>query len=151
MRSPTVIPAEALEVHPESSFKPVQTWAWAGGLLLLIQHHVWGKWITGPYFVEVPSGPSCPPVWMQTVLVAWTGVIHLGFPVAIYCFIIKPRRRERHITTDGMLLGAFAPLFFPDPLLDHLNAGCTCNAGCGTGARGCRTSRVGCPGVSRAR
>jgi hypothetical protein len=128
MRSATAIPVEALEARPESSFKPVQAWAWAGGLILLIQLYVWGKWITGPYFVEVPSGPSIPPVWMQTVLVTWTGVIMLGFPVAIYFFIIKPWRRERRITNDGMLLGAFALLFFQDPLLNYLNTWCTYNS-----------------------
>jgi hypothetical protein len=128
LRAPTEIPAEALEARPESVFNPVQAWAWVGGLILVLQLYVWGKWITGPYFVEVPPGPSDPPTWMKTVLTVWTGVIVAGWPVAVYHFLIKPWRRERRITTDGMLLGAFTFLFFQDPLLNYLNTWCTYNS-----------------------
>ena len=60
LRAPTEIPAEALGARPESAFKPVQAWALAGGILLVFQLYVWGKWIAGPYFTPVPSGPSVP-------------------------------------------------------------------------------------------
>lgn len=128
MRAATPLPTEAVDASPAPGFQPVQAWAWAGGLILVFQLYVWGKWITGPYFAPVPSGPSVPPVWMQNVLVTWTGVIMLGFPVAIYFFLIKPWRLERRITTDGMLLGAFGLLFFQDPLLNYLNTWCTYNS-----------------------
>jgi len=117
----------SLYAQSDSSFKPVQTWGLFGGAILAVQLWVWAKWITGPYFVRVPAGPSDPPTWMKTVLVTWTGVIMLGFPVAIYYFLVRPWRRERRITTDGMLLGAFGLAFFQDPLLNYLNTWCTYN------------------------
>ena len=92
-----------------------------------MQLYVWTKWVTGPYFVRVPPGPSDPPTWMKIVLVTWTSVIMLGLPVAVYYIIIRPWRRERRITTDGMLLGAFGLVFFQDPLLNYLNTWCTYN------------------------
>ena len=101
IRLATEVPAEAAEARAESTFTPVVAWAWAGGLLLVFQLYVWGMWITGPYFTAVPPGPSDPPTWMKTVLTVWTGVIVLGWPVAVYHFLIKPWRRERRITTDG--------------------------------------------------
>ena len=83
------IQPESLDAQPRSSFKPVQAWALAGGAILAVQLYVWASWVTGPYFVRVPAGPSDPPTWMKTVLVTWTGVIMLGLPVAIY-YIVHP-------------------------------------------------------------
>jgi len=118
---------ESLHVQPRASFSPVQAWAFAGGAVLAVQLYVWIKWVTGPYFVRVPAGPSDPPTWMKTILVIWTGVIMLGLPVALYYVVIRPWRRERRITTDAMLLGAFGLAFFQDPLLNYLNTWCTYN------------------------
>jgi hypothetical protein len=92
LRVSTELPTEALSVEPRSEFKPVVAWAWVGGVVLAVQLYVWAKWILGPNFERVPAGPSDPPIWMQTVLIIWTGVIMAGFPVAIYHFIIKPWR-----------------------------------------------------------
>ena len=117
----------SLHARPSASFNPVQTWAFLGGAILAVQLYVWAKWVTGPYFVRVPPGPSDPPTWMKTVLTVWTGVICIGLPVALYYIVIKPWRRERRITTDGMLLVAFGLLFFQDPLLNYLNTWCTYN------------------------
>ncbi len=117
----------SLYAQSHSSFKPVQAWALVGGAVLAVQLWVWAKWITGPYFVRVPAGPSDPPTWMKVVLVTWTSVIMLGFPISIYYFLIRPWRRDRRITTDGMLLGAFGLAFFQDPLLNYLNTWCTYN------------------------
>ena len=121
------IQTESLYAQPQSSFKPVQAWALLGGAILAVQLYVWAKWVTGPYFVRVPSGPSDPPTLMKIVLVTWTSVICLGFPVGLYYFIIKPWRRERRITTDGMLMVAFGLLFFQDPLLNYFNTWSTYN------------------------
>src|SRR5262245_5405754 len=121
------IRAASLCVQAQTSIMPVQAWAYAGGAILAVQLYVWMKWVTGPYFVRVPAGPSDPPTWMKIVLVTWTGVIMLGLPVAIYYVIIRPWRRERRITTDGMLMGAFGLVFFQDPLLNYLNTWCTYN------------------------
>jgi hypothetical protein len=118
---------ESLQARPRAAVDTVQAWALAGAGILAVQLYVWAKWITGPYFVRVAAGPSDPPTWMKTVLTVWTGVICLGLPVAVYYIVIKPWRRERRITTDGMLLGAFGLAFFQDPLLNYLNTWCTYN------------------------
>ena len=38
--------------------KPVQIWAAFGGAILLLQLYVWTRWVTGPYFEQVPAGPT---------------------------------------------------------------------------------------------
>ncbi|MEU5884741.1 spirocyclase AveC family protein [Spirillospora sp. NPDC047279] len=113
------------EIQPKT--KPVRIWAALGGAILLFQLYVWIRWITGPHFERVPPGPSDPPTLMKVVLLTWTAVICLGLPVGIYFFIIRPWRRERRITFDGMLLVACGLLFFQDPLLNYFNTWSTYN------------------------
>jgi Spirocyclase AveC-like len=118
----------ALGTRPESTVKPVRIWAIAGGAILAFQLYVWIRWITGPYFKRVPAGPSDPPTLMKVVLLTWTAVIVLGLPVGIYYFIVRPWRRERRITLDGILLVACGLLFFQDPLLNYFNTWSTYNS-----------------------
>jgi hypothetical protein len=119
--------AASLGAPVQSRVTPVQIWAVVGGAILALQLYVWIRWITGPYFVRVPTGPSDPPMLMKAILVTWTAVIMVGLPVGIYYFIVRPWRRERRITTDGMLLVACGLLFFQDPLLNYVNTWCTYN------------------------
>lgn len=115
------------QAQARSSFKAVEAWAFVGALILALELYVWAKWITGPYFVPVPSGPSEPPELMKIALVTWTAVTVIGLPISLYFFIVKPWLRERRITTDGMLLLAFGFMSFQDPLLNYTNTWCTYN------------------------
>ena len=121
------IQADSLGIQSRSTISPVHMWAFVGGLILAIQLFIWAKWITGPYFVRVPAGPSDPPLFMKTILVVWTTVICIGLPIGIYYFIIRHWRQERRITTDGMLLVSCGLLFFQDPLLNYFNTWSTYN------------------------
>ncbi|HZU46617.1 MAG TPA: DUF5135 domain-containing protein, partial [Mycobacterium sp.] len=96
--------AASLGTQVQPTVKPVRIWAIIGGAILTFQLYVWIRWITGPYFVRVPTGPSDPPMLMKAILMTWTTVIVVGLPVGIYYFIVRPWRRERRITLDGMLL-----------------------------------------------
>ena len=119
-------PAATLgDVRPPSS--RVRIWAAAGGLLLALQIYVWVRWITGPYFQRVPSGPSDPPMYMQVVLLGNAALMCVGLPLAIWWFLIRPWMRERRITLDGLLLVSCALFFFQDPLLNYFNTWCTYN------------------------
>ncbi|MBF6220544.1 spirocyclase AveC family protein [Nocardia abscessus] len=119
--------AASLGAQVQSPSKPVRIWAIIGGLILAFQVYVWIRWVSGPFFVRVPTGPSDPPTWMKTILITWTAVILAGWPIGIYYFIVRPWRRERRITTDGMLLVACGLLFFQDPLLNYFNTWSTYN------------------------
>lgn len=103
--------AASLGAQVQSPVKPVRIWAAIGGAILAFQLYVWIRWITGPNFERVPTGPSDPPMFMKAILMTWTGVIVVGLPASLYYFIIRPWRRERRITLDGMLLVACGLLF----------------------------------------
>jgi hypothetical protein len=119
--------AAALGAEVQSTAKPVTIWATVGGALLVLQLYVWIRWITGPYFERVPAGPSDPPMYMKIPLMANAIVLWLALPFALWWFIVKPWRRERRITLDGMLLVSMGLMFFQDPFLNYFNTWCTYN------------------------
>nr|WP_244438468.1 spirocyclase AveC family protein [Mycolicibacterium septicum] len=116
-----------MDVGVQRTVKPVQIWAVAGGALLALQLYVWISWITGPYFERVPGGVNEPPLYMKIPLIANAVVLWVGLPFAIWWFFIRPWRRERRITLDGMLFVSMGLMFFQDPLLNYFNTWCTYN------------------------
>ena len=119
--------AASLGTQTQKPPKTIMVWATVGGVILALQLYVWIRWITGPNFERVPPGVTDPPTFMKVILVTWTAVIIVGYPVAIYYFIIRPWRRERRITLDGILFAACGLLFFQDPLLNYFNTWSTYN------------------------
>jgi hypothetical protein len=94
----------------------IKWWAAGGMAMLAFEVYVLVRWVTGPYFKHVPAGPTPEPGWMRTVGDIWqpAGIVAaLGF---LYWFLVRPWLRERTITTDGLLVAAFATLWFEDPL-----------------------------------
>ena len=116
-----------LGAQADKKVRPIQIWAGIGGALLVLQLYVWIRWITGPYFQRVPAGPTDPPMYMKAFLTMNSVVVCVGLPVALWWFIIRPWRRERRITLDGMLLVSMGLMFFQDPLLNYFNTWCTYN------------------------
>ncbi|BDB41194.1 DUF5135 domain-containing protein [Mycobacterium kiyosense] len=114
-------------MQPVRTVKPVQIWAAIGGALLVLELYVWIRWVSGPYFQRVPAGPSEPPWLMKVPLMANAIILWIAAPFALWWFIIRPWRRERRITLDGMLLASMGLMFFQDPLLNYFNTWCTYN------------------------
>jgi hypothetical protein len=96
--------------------EPVQVWGVVGALALAFILFIWAKWVTGPYFEEVPAGPSEQPDWMTTLHLVWQ-IAFAGVAIAmLYWFLVRPWRRDGQPSTDGLLCAAIALLFFQDPL-----------------------------------
>jgi len=95
---------------------PVKVWAAAGGFVLAFIAYVLLRWVTGPFFKTVPSGPSDPPGWMKANLIFWQVVSPLAAVALIYWFVVRPWLRERQLGTDGVMIIAFSTLWFQDPL-----------------------------------
>jgi hypothetical protein len=107
---------------------PIKLWALLGGAGLAFELFVLVSWVTGPYFKHVPSGPTAEPGWMRTVHDIWQPA---GIAAALFClywFIVRPWRRDRTVTTDGLLVAAFATLWFQDPLSAYYGHWFTYNA-----------------------
>ena len=95
---------------------PIFWWAVFGAIVAAFQLYVWTKWITGPYFESVDSGPSDPPLYMKIAIIGWQAA---AIPIALtflYFMLIRPYRREKQVRTDGLLVIVFGLMFFQDPL-----------------------------------
>jgi Spirocyclase AveC-like len=124
---PTAARPQAPEA-PVRSTPAITWWALIGGIFLTIETYVLIRWVTGPYFHHVSTGPSTPPTWMKAVMISWQSV---GIPVAlglVYWMLVRPWRRDGRITTDGLLLLAFFLVSWQDPLSDYFNQWFTYNA-----------------------
>ncbi|MFE3001693.1 spirocyclase AveC family protein [Nocardia sp. NPDC059246] len=98
---------------------PVKAWATVGALILAAVGFVFIRWMTSPYFTTTPSGPSDPPAWMKICLVAMQIILPLGELGLICWFVVRPWLQDRRIGADGILVIAFATLFFWDPISSY--------------------------------
>jgi Spirocyclase AveC-like len=108
--------------------RPIHLWATVGALALAFITFVLIRWVTGPFFKQVPSGPGQPPTFMKVNLIFWQ-VVSIPCAVAlIYRLALRPWLRERRIATDGLLVIAYATIWFQDPLSNYGGAWFTYNA-----------------------
>lgn len=107
VRPPLVEPRKAV---------PVKWWATLGALILVFMIVILVRWVSGPLFERVPTGPDDPPMYMKITMIGFQA---LSIPAALGClywFAVRPWRRTGQLTTDGALTIAYATLWFQDPL-----------------------------------
>lgn len=99
----------------DTSTPPIKIWAGLGAAIIAFLAYVIIAWVTGPYFEEVPKGPSDTPTWMHIELIAWQV---LSLPAALYLvyrFVVKPWRRDKTVGIDGLLVLGGATMWVQDP------------------------------------
>jgi hypothetical protein len=97
--------------------RPVKFWALIGCAIWVLQIYILWKWVTGPYFTPVPSGPVQPPLVMKVSIVIYLVVQWAAFGWLAIRWVIAPWLRDRRIGFDGLLFIAWAGFFwFWDPM-----------------------------------
>jgi Spirocyclase AveC-like len=86
---------------------PVQWWAVVGAGCVLLTAYEWLAWLAKGHAHSTPMGPSRPPTWMKVSLVCWQVVFLAAALGVVYWFIVRPWRRERRLTFDGMFVIAW--------------------------------------------
>jgi len=98
---------------------PVNIWAFFGALVVAFEIWVLLRWVTGPFYKPVPSGPSIPPTWMKVILTAWqVGSIPATLGLVGW-FVVRPWIRERKVGVDGILVIAYCTMWFQDPISSY--------------------------------
>jgi hypothetical protein len=118
----------AQAVQAERRTLPVRVWAAVGGMILALEVYVLTRWITGPYFTHVHSGPSVPPTWMRVALIGVQATLIPATVALFYWFVIRPWRRDRRLGVDGLLVIAFLTMCWQDPLCNYNGAWFTYNS-----------------------
>jgi hypothetical protein len=79
------------------------------------------SWVTGPFWKEVPPGPTPLPDWMKACMIGWQIVMPTVWLVLLYRFVVRAWLREKRLTTDGLILLAGTTVFFQDPFASYFN------------------------------
>ncbi len=111
----------------EAPAKPVKYWALLGVLSLAFMAYLGLRWGLSSNFKRTPAGPTPLPTAMKVSLVTFTV---FGWVVSLWMlwrYLVKPWRREGHITLDGLLIISFTLLVWQDPLSDWMGPGFTYN------------------------
>lgn len=95
---------------------PVKWWAGLGAAALAVQAAILVRWLFSDDFHHVSSGPDPVPGWMKGALVAWQVILPVAGLTVLYVFVVKPWRRDRRLSVDGLLVCAFATLWVQDPM-----------------------------------
>ena len=108
----------------------MKVWATFGALILAFEAYVIFQWVTGPYFTPVDIGASEVPDWMEISLHAQEVVFGVILALVIWHFIVQPLRKERRMTSDGLLcIAIFVFAWFQDPIANYSGAIFTYNSG----------------------
>lgn len=96
--------------------KAVKWWALLGAVCLATWAYLWLRWVLSGNATPTPTGPTPIPGWMRAAahlheVVAWSLLGGM-----IYGWIIRPWRRERRLTSDGMLVFAGLSCIWQDML-----------------------------------
>lgn len=118
----------ALAGFEPASVTPVKWWAAVGCVFLGLFAYSIGRWLLGGHATPTPTGASSVPTFKLVALRVHEIAFGLGVLFAFYWTIVKPWRRERRITTDGVLFLSCCTLWMTDPLSNYGRIGYVYNA-----------------------
>lgn len=99
---------------------PVKWWAAGGAIILSLMTFSFSRWFLGGHAHPVSTGAAEAPTFMVVV----ARMLEIGFSswglICIYLYIIRPWRRERRLTADGVMLISLGSVwFFADPIANY--------------------------------
>src|ERR1700722_8509722 len=112
-------PRAGAEEEVPRSWRPVMAWAAAGAVLLVFEIVVLARWVFGPNFKSTPPGPDQISSGQQMLFTVLQVAVPLAAVVALYFWVVRPWRREGHLTTDGMLTLSAGMVFFWDMVMNY--------------------------------
>jgi Spirocyclase AveC-like len=101
--------------------RPVIWWTLGGSASIAMVLYSWTRWIVSGNFKPTPHGPTPLPHFMRVSSFA-EEVLGVGLAVVFFYFcIVRPWRRERRLTLDGMIfIALFCTCFWQDMLSSFL-------------------------------
>jgi hypothetical protein len=124
------------DLLPNKSIKPVKWWAAFGALVLVLIAYSVSRWLLGGHAKPTPIGSTPVPTFMVVSVRIHEVVFSLIAVVAFYVTIVRPWRRERRFTADGVLFVSLLSVWwFTDPIgnygrIMYLYNGASVNLGC---------------------
>jgi hypothetical protein len=108
--------------------KPIKYWASFGAFVIALQLYVYIRWLSSSSFKRTPTGADAVPGWMKAEITATEVLSLVGLVVALYFFFVRPWRRERRVTADGLISLGFLTLYWQDLMLNYTSPLATYNS-----------------------
>jgi hypothetical protein len=108
------VPRAVSPVTESTRSRPVLIWAAIGAIMLAFELYVLVRWLTGPNLVHTRPGVDPVSGTAKALYLALEVAVTLATVVCMYVWVVRPRRREGRLTTDGMLALSGGMLFFWD-------------------------------------
>lgn len=112
------VPTTPASLEPRKT-RPIVVWAVLGVIFLIIEVAAFIGWIGSGQATPTPTGPTPVPTYMKWFIHGWEIAGLLILPVFLYFFMIRPWRRERHITSDGLFCLVFATIYWQDTIANY--------------------------------
>ena len=112
----TVRPAAPLPLVQARRARPVLWFAALGVGFFLFCAYLMIRWVTGPDFTRLDPGPTPVPGYMRVA--GWMFTLGGGavYVVTMVVFVVRPWRRERRLTFDGLVVLAVHTIVWADAL-----------------------------------
>jgi hypothetical protein len=108
--------------------RPIVGFAVLGVGFLALQAYIYGAWILDGNAHSVSVGADAVPLFMKISIIAQEICFPLAALALAYYVVVRPLRRERRLSWDGMWFIAVFTLVWQDPLYSYLNIAHTYNA-----------------------
>ena len=118
MATSTYRKSASVPVAAGSRTQLVSVWAALGLIYMLVELYSFGHWILSGNAKTTPTGGTPVPESMQNWAIFWQVSLCLGSLWLFYAVVVKPWRREGHLTVAGMLWFASQTLWFQDAFLN---------------------------------
>lgn len=102
-------------------FAPVTVWAGIGAVFVAVYVYVMTRWVTGPAFRPVPTGPDVPPTWMSITAHTIEVITIVVFAWTFWAYVIRPWIREGGIPSDGLMVLALVTIYWQNTLSNYLS------------------------------
>src|SRR3954447_26040529 len=102
----------------ERRFRPVLLWAGFGAFFLALQAYIYTGLISSGEATRTPAGPTPIPTGMKLAIHSWEVGSAVASLVILYYFLIRPWRRERRLTLDGILCLTAFTIFWQDTIIN---------------------------------
>jgi hypothetical protein len=107
---------------------PVKLWAAVGAAFLIFEVYLFTAWVVSGDAKPAPLGPDHPSSGYRMFVHIWE-ISNVVIALAVlYHFIVKPWRRERTVTLEGLLSLVFLLIFWQDPLSNYVQTVVTYSA-----------------------
>ncbi len=105
---------QADELGSPRKLNPIKWWAAVGVFFIVLFAFLWVAWLGFGDPGPTPTGPTPIPGWVGVSAVVWQFISLALLVACVWYWVIRPWRRERRISQDGIMCLALMTMYWQD-------------------------------------